>query len=335
MTERIYWVDYAKTIGIFLVILAHTPLLESANIFIYVFHMPLFFFISGYLFSFDKHPTFKAFITRRFKQLIIPYFFFNVATYIFWFFVGRKFGNDASLEIKWFEPILGMFYAKGSAPWLIHCIPLWFISCLFVVELIYYVTFKNFKKWVLFPCFMLIGYIDYLYDPVRLPWNINIALVAIVFYSLGNHLKPYFTASNPKTGFTIRLIILSFSVVYVIAVLNGKIGMHTHNYGNFFLFMIGAISGITGIFLISFTLQRFLGEVRLIQFISQNTLTILGLHLSIASIIKGFSYFILNQPLSIYTNTFWLNVIFSLFSLLILLPIAYFFNKHTPILIGK
>ena len=43
MGQRINFIDYAKAIGIFLVVLAHTPLKSEITDWIYVFHMPLFF----------------------------------------------------------------------------------------------------------------------------------------------------------------------------------------------------------------------------------------------------------------------------------------------------
>lgn len=54
--KRIEWIDIVKFIGIFLVILGHSisadnKQLEVYRNFIYSFHMPLFIFISGYLYK--------------------------------------------------------------------------------------------------------------------------------------------------------------------------------------------------------------------------------------------------------------------------------------------
>ena len=55
--KRIDWVDVAKGIAMILVIVVHAEehfipgTLVSTKIPIYTFHMPLFFFVSGYLFS--------------------------------------------------------------------------------------------------------------------------------------------------------------------------------------------------------------------------------------------------------------------------------------------
>ncbi len=46
--KRIEWVDIARGIGIILVILGHIGIGKVGK-FIYSFHIPLFFFLSGFL----------------------------------------------------------------------------------------------------------------------------------------------------------------------------------------------------------------------------------------------------------------------------------------------
>lgn len=48
------YIDIAKGIGIILVILGHSGVNSEIKDFIYGFHMPLFFVISGYLYNVDK-----------------------------------------------------------------------------------------------------------------------------------------------------------------------------------------------------------------------------------------------------------------------------------------
>lgn len=51
--NRIEWIDTAKGIGIILVLLGHADFEPFSKI-IYMFHIPLFFFISGFLFHFNE-----------------------------------------------------------------------------------------------------------------------------------------------------------------------------------------------------------------------------------------------------------------------------------------
>lgn len=75
--EREIWADYVKAIAIYLMVLCHFNLnSEIGKQFIWIFHMPVFFLISGY---FDKGLPFSMDILKKdFRTLIIPYFFFSV-----------------------------------------------------------------------------------------------------------------------------------------------------------------------------------------------------------------------------------------------------------------
>ena len=92
-TKRLDWIDIAKGIGIILVVLGHTlvPQVRETGfagflwIFIYNFHMPLFFFLSGYLFEKGlSHYTNKGkFILGKLQYLMLPYLIFSTFAYLF------------------------------------------------------------------------------------------------------------------------------------------------------------------------------------------------------------------------------------------------------------
>ena len=90
--KRLDWADIAKGIGIILVVFAHTlvPKIRDANsvirfiwIFIYNFHMPLFFFISGWLFerNLSRHTNKGKFIVGKARLLMLPYLVFSLLSY--------------------------------------------------------------------------------------------------------------------------------------------------------------------------------------------------------------------------------------------------------------
>ena len=53
MAERIAWVDFAKGVAIILMVLGHA-VYNDLQKFIFVFHMPFFFVIAGFLLNFEK-----------------------------------------------------------------------------------------------------------------------------------------------------------------------------------------------------------------------------------------------------------------------------------------
>jgi fucose 4-O-acetylase-like acetyltransferase len=77
----IAWLDYARYLGMYLVIWCHvfqglprqsSSLIILAHV-IYLFHMPLFFIISGFLYK----PTNSNFLTGILR-LLLPYFLYQL-----------------------------------------------------------------------------------------------------------------------------------------------------------------------------------------------------------------------------------------------------------------
>lgn len=74
MPKRIEYLDVAKGIGIMLIVLGHSKLPGIILSWIYSFHVPLFFIISGYLY---KPRSISEIVRKGFKQLLIPMFLTN------------------------------------------------------------------------------------------------------------------------------------------------------------------------------------------------------------------------------------------------------------------
>ena len=71
------WLDFLRTVGLMLVVLGHTQYVPAdVKGVIYTFHMPLFFFLSGYLWTDGniERYSFVACAKKKFKAFIIPYF---------------------------------------------------------------------------------------------------------------------------------------------------------------------------------------------------------------------------------------------------------------------
>ncbi len=135
--------DIAKGIGIILVVLGHTmsPVMEGHNIIewlysvIYTFHMPLFFFISGYVATkLVTQTTQKTeLLKQRVIRLMIPYLTWAVIYLPMKTVMAQHVRfND---EYKWYSLFLGN-NPDGQ---------LWFLYVLFVLSvfMILFVTKKN------------------------------------------------------------------------------------------------------------------------------------------------------------------------------------------------
>ena len=187
--RRLDYIDIAKGLGILTVVWGHIMTSGVTHEVIYAFHMPLFFFLSGMLFRSEKYSSFRSFFLRRGKRLLIPYVIYSVATWTFWV-VFRYFYYHTAKNLA--RPLLQTLLAQGSGGFLDHNSALWFIPCLFLVEMLYYFISKAGLTWSIIICFSLAALSFVLGDRLgdvywySLPWNADVALIALPFYAAGN-----------------------------------------------------------------------------------------------------------------------------------------------------
>lgn len=188
--NRIDYIDIAKGLGMLAIIWGHIMETGFTNVFVYSFHIPLFFFISGVVFRKDKYSTFGAFIKRRLNTLIIPYLLFSFLTWLLWVLYSKLTHSNVDSYIM---PLLQTFVAQGSWGYLVHNVPLWFVSCLLAIEILYYFICKVKKDIVVIAICGALAVVSFLmekfssvFDFKVLPWSIGAACAGIIFYALGN-----------------------------------------------------------------------------------------------------------------------------------------------------
>lgn len=66
--ERLYWIDWMKAIGMYFIIAGH--IFPVGNEYIYVFSVPLFFMMSGFLGH--REDDVRVFWSKLWRNLILP-----------------------------------------------------------------------------------------------------------------------------------------------------------------------------------------------------------------------------------------------------------------------
>ena len=109
--DRLNWIDWAKSIAISFVIFGHIPQEPGSFLqnYITIFHMPLFFFISGYLTK--KECPNKEMFKKYWYTLIIPYICYNLIFYPYWL-VRQLTENPLTTTFYFFKPILGTLFLQ-------------------------------------------------------------------------------------------------------------------------------------------------------------------------------------------------------------------------------
>lgn len=108
----------------------HDEFLTQVASYIYSFHMPLFFIISGYVYGkqmsrdIDSSVSKKfTFINKKIKRLIVPYIFFSIPLTLVLYYVGHFQGSI-------FENYYHTFLVSNDTY-------LWFLPCLFLISILY------------------------------------------------------------------------------------------------------------------------------------------------------------------------------------------------------
>jgi len=329
--ERSIWIDHLKGLGIIFIIFGHSISCPDFLInYFFSFHVPLFFFIAGINFNKTLLEDFNLFLKKRIMRLLIPYIFFNLLSYGFWI-IRIKFFNIPQ-EVPILRPLLGILYGNGHNKWLIHNEPLWFFICLFTTQLLLFFILKfcRTKKQIIFILFIcaILGYLDAKYLKIRLPWGIDVALTAVVFSGIGYLLKGQLEAIK-RLCHPLLLIFIFFLNLFI-SFLNNKIDMNYNKYNNIFLFYCGAFSGIffwTGV-------SKMIKNVNVLKYIGNNSLSIFTLHIPVLIIIVKLMIMI-GIPYGIQESNILFMFIHAFFSILMIVPINYLFNKYVPFLVGR
>lgn len=199
---RIVQLDIAKVIGIYLVVLCHMSLANKDFWhFIYSFHMPLFFLISGLL---HKNRAVKKIVNINSKRLLIPYVTFYCISYFWWiYFVFIRNSSGDYPPISFYDCLIKPFL--GLVLGVLHNtgysystnVALWFILSLFELKILLCVFNKIKNKWVQIVFIAMAIYIGYLLqrNNILLFYSFNFTLLSLPYFFAGYYLKPFLNHS--------------------------------------------------------------------------------------------------------------------------------------------
>lgn len=207
--KRVAWVDVLRCLGIFAIYLGHFG--EAAGKlypFVFIYHVPLFFFVSGFFGDIKYKQSLFKFIKKKFVNIMIPYFIFS-----FLFEIINALIHNYNPRQIWNETFPFLFAVRNTlaAP------SLWFFSCLFLVEIIYrilLIIIKN-KYIIFFIIFFLHLFVSF--NEPKLFWNLDSASIYLIYYAIGNILYPVISKYRYKN------IASKFKIIYVLLVIGSLV----------------------------------------------------------------------------------------------------------------
>lgn len=301
------YVDYIKVFGLLLVIIGHSIQHSYLLVFLYSFHMPLFFFISGF---FSKKNYCIA-LNKQIRTLLIPYILLCLISIL-----------PTSLILYYTSniPIIQSIYnclsfVKGY-PYSFSG-PLWFVFSLFFIKLFFNISQKlKIDRYTAIIVFIA-SIVLYYKENIHTISSLECIIFSYSFFYIGHvygNTRIHLNWINKSYFWSITFIFFLISVY-----LNGYVDIKLHNYGsNIFLYYINGCIGT----ILTFTIfrQLFKKETKIITILCRGSIIVMAFH---KYFISMFSYY---------------NIFFSiLISVICLLAFIYpikFIIKRCPILIG-
>ena len=334
---RIHWLDVAKGFAILLVVLGRISFLPTAiRAVIYSFHMPLFFFLSGFL-LFRKEERFGLFLKKKAKTLLWPYYCFLLIQFLVLYF-PNKVGFDHAAT---YSPGWSALYGDSE---------LWFLLYLFVIQVVLFPILNRGGGIEKKSLFVILGFMSVVflikgecfsldvpfekYRGATLPFKMDLIFLGGSFVVLGILLRNYL--SNNK--FPLWLI----GVLLLVA-----IGAGTWNYyisgkyqveffecfvGNPVLFYISSIASI----LVFVSLCQRIRSLSFVEKFGRYSLSIYAMHWVVVPFVDAVLYRFL---VPIARDSILFKSSLALLSFIIVtaitFPIVHFIEKKLPWILGR
>jgi fucose 4-O-acetylase-like acetyltransferase len=324
---QVDWINAAKFASIFLVVLYHCPPSISgtvAGITLSHMRLPAIFFHAGLLFSFERHPSFIAFIKHRSKQLLIPYFCFFFFFYLVWLLVGRNLSSPEEMAMPFYQPLLEYLYGR---PFMVDW-PLWFIAALFSMQCVFYL-FRKIDRRISVVIIFLLSLIPHLIDMSQVPWMLDAVCDALPYYAVASlYKKEIFRFMEMKSRFLIGFILLIIHFICNLLLLG-----HPNEFLSLPISFLCSFSVILPLFILIKVITDKWKIHSLIQYMAANTIIILACHTSVIRLIEILASRIIGDHF--FDGQYALKAGIALIVMISMLAPVYIINRYFPFVVGR
>lgn len=207
--RRIFWLDFAKGIGIILVCLGHTigglrgdktgldlELFNYLVVLIYSFHMPLFFFLSGVVGDLRPPASFSDLIRPMFVSIIVPYVIWSCL-----FVVLQNFSGAANRPANYSDLLFILWRPIAH---------FWFFYALFAAKLFFFAASAVFGRKGMSAAAVVCGTLYVLTPAVYDP---NAILMGCTYYGIGLFASSVLVHSRDRR--TLRVMLCFATTIWI------------------------------------------------------------------------------------------------------------------------
>ena len=278
--NRIVYLDIAKIIALFLVVIGHAMPDSPTHVWLYSFHMPLFFFIAGLTY---KEATIASTIKKSFLRLIVPYIVLQLLLIILHCSISIACGNlqrDVLLSYTWTQ-CRGIIQGYPSSTIPMPSGPCWFLLALFFSRIIVCIaTQYRSPKWRISAVFIccIFSYFCATF-PILKIWSLSPAIICSVFMLAGYFFQRFYHASLEQHRVLSLAILLPLWLLG--AAHNGLVDLYKSEVGHSLLLCY--LAGISGSIAFCLICSFITYSGKVLASISAAAICILALHMDIYS----------------------------------------------------
>ena len=316
--SRLEWIDWMKAIGIYLIVLGH--FYSVGEKLIYVFHVPLFFMISGFLNK--KEAEGQVFWKKIWYNLAVPILIMATLNLIIHSILKLLNGSFEPIDLYWFvrNVLFGMVSGYDA---------LWFVYTLIILKILFQYCLSLRLFYSVTAVMLALAYFYNNFDLSCFPFFlsqpnavVNIC-TAFPFFALGIFLRDFKVVLNEwnQTMMLLSTFVCGMLVVIGCCYFNEYVAMYRCDYGSsIILFLLGGIVGSIMIFALSKILGR---EIKVVVIISRGTIILLGFHKLLIALIREFF------------SESYLDIFFAAMIVMLFVPLIITTEKYFPLMVGK
>jgi fucose 4-O-acetylase-like acetyltransferase len=336
---RIEWIDAAKGMGIVLIVIGHVYSVADPSalyVFLYAFHVPLFFFIAGLTYRFESRG-FVHFFRKKFRALMVPYLCYATLGYLF-YLAGYAAAERAGLNLEQFShglltPFIGIFYGSLGDGHLINT-PLWFVIALFCTLMVGHILHRMVPSfaWRMCLALLLATAAQAIAPHVKLPFSLGPALVGLVFFEAGVAFQQRLQwADRGSAGQRWGVLIICL-LVSLMSQVNGFVTVADNRLGHPGLFLVFAFSGL---FMVLALVQLMGPQARWLAWIGRYSLSIMLVHMLIIRSVKVMLAGLMSVPIRDIEAQLDLGLLVLLVTSVILIPVVAVMENALAFSLGK
>ena len=326
--KRIIWIDQLRGLAFYTVILGHMSIGKGLKNWMYSFHMPLFFMISGLNLNVERiyKTSFKDFTLRLAKKMLVPYLWLQMLSFVLRYAVSLL--NHKPVPVR--DYLIGIIVGNNNiigAP----SNPLYYVLLLFLAQvgLWFVIRIAKADKGLIGVILSVLSLGSVCLQRIDIPWHVNVVPTAMLLIFIGRLLMDAYLPLSEKLhkmnrGFYFGICAVLLGVGYVLSRYNGRISIHGNYYGKeFVIFLVCAVASSVAIAM----LVMLLPESKALTFIGANTFFYMGIHKPLLLLFEAVAGKYDDHPVFL--------IVGSLVCFFGLIPVAWFFSKFMPYTCGN